>query len=241
MPQASRRRRPPTRSAYGRAMSDPKAIGLSADLHAYAVAHGTPPDDVQQSPDRRHRRRWAASAGCRSRPSRARFMTILTQLVGARLRRRGRHVHRLLVAVHRPRPRPRRPPAVLRRQRGVDGGRPRALGARPGSTTASSCASPPRADTLRALPDRPADRPRVHRRRQDRLPRLLRRDRAPPASRRDRPDRQRALERQGRRPRPTRATTPRPSGRSTTTWRADDRVEVVLLPIADGLTIARKR
>ena len=54
---------------------------------------------------------------------------------------RGRHVHRVLVDLHRPRPGARRPPAVLRRQRGVHGHRPRGLGRGRASPTASSCAS----------------------------------------------------------------------------------------------------
>ena len=48
----------------------------------------------------------------------------------------------LLVDLHRPRPGARRPPAVLRRQRGVHGDRPRGVGRGRARPTASSCASP---------------------------------------------------------------------------------------------------
>ena len=59
-------------------------------------------------------------------------------------RRRGRDVHRLLVDLHRPRPGAGRQPAVLRRQRGVHGPRPRGVGRGRARPTSSSCASPRR-------------------------------------------------------------------------------------------------
>ena len=55
--------------------------------------------------------------------------------------------------VDRPRAARRRPPALLRRERGVDGDRPAGVGRAPASTTRSSCGIAPAADTLRALPD----------------------------------------------------------------------------------------
>ena len=58
----------------------------------------------------------------------------------------------------------------------------------------------PAADTLRALPDRTADRPSVHRRRQDGLPAYYEEILAPPASRRRHCARQRAAGRPRRRP-----------------------------------------
>lgn len=64
-------------------MSDPKAIGLSAELHAYAVAHGTPPDDVQEALIAE-----TSALGGISRmqiaPEQGTFMTLLTKLVDAR-------------------------------------------------------------------------------------------------------------------------------------------------------------
>jgi caffeoyl-CoA O-methyltransferase len=64
-------------------MSDPKALGLSAELHEYAVAHGTPPDEVQEA-------LIAATSelGGVSRmqiaPEQGAFMTILTRLLDVR-------------------------------------------------------------------------------------------------------------------------------------------------------------
>ena len=64
-------------------MSDPKTIGLSAELHEYVVAHGTPPDDVQESLIAR-----TSELGGISRmqiaPEQGAFMTLLTKLVDAR-------------------------------------------------------------------------------------------------------------------------------------------------------------
>lgn len=64
-------------------MSDPKAIGLSAELHAYAIAHGTPPDDVQEALIAE-----TSALGGISRmqiaPEQGTFMTLLTKLVDAR-------------------------------------------------------------------------------------------------------------------------------------------------------------
>jgi caffeoyl-CoA O-methyltransferase len=65
-------------------VTDPKAIGLSAELHAYAVAHGAPPDDVQEALIAE-----TAALGGVSRmqiaPEQGAFMTLLTKLVDARL------------------------------------------------------------------------------------------------------------------------------------------------------------
>ncbi|MGH9274927.1 MAG: O-methyltransferase [Acidimicrobiales bacterium] len=64
-------------------MTDPKAIGLSAELHAYAVAHGTPPDEVQEALIAE-----TSALGGISRmqiaPEQGAFMTLLTKLVGVR-------------------------------------------------------------------------------------------------------------------------------------------------------------
>jgi caffeoyl-CoA O-methyltransferase len=62
----------------------PKSLGLDADLHAYLVAHGTPPDPVLE--------RLAADTlamGAISRmqiaPEQGSFLTMLARLLGARL------------------------------------------------------------------------------------------------------------------------------------------------------------
>ena len=73
-------------------------------------------------------------------------------------RRRGRHVHRLLVDLHRPRPRRRGQAAVLRRERGVHGDRPARPGSAPGSSDRIELRLAPAIETLRALPaDEPID------------------------------------------------------------------------------------
>lgn len=64
-------------------MSDPKTIGLSAELHAYAVAHGTPPDEVQESLIAATQALGGISR-MQIAPEQGAFMTILTKLVGTR-------------------------------------------------------------------------------------------------------------------------------------------------------------
>lgn len=64
-------------------MSEPKAIGISADLHAYIVAHGTPPDAVQESLIAATQALGGISR-MQIAPEQGAFMTLLTQLVGAR-------------------------------------------------------------------------------------------------------------------------------------------------------------
>jgi caffeoyl-CoA O-methyltransferase len=63
-------------------MSDPKTIGLSAELHEYVVAHGTPPDAVQEALIAE-----TSALGGVSRmqiaPEQGAFMTLLTKLVDA--------------------------------------------------------------------------------------------------------------------------------------------------------------
>jgi caffeoyl-CoA O-methyltransferase len=61
----------------------PKSLGLTPDLHAYLVAHGTPPDPVQ-----RHLIERTAELGGISMmqiaPEQGAFMTVLTRLIGVR-------------------------------------------------------------------------------------------------------------------------------------------------------------
>lgn len=59
----------------------PKAIGLSDELHAYAVAHGTPPDAVQESLIARTAELGRIS-GMQIAPEQGALMTLLTKLVG---------------------------------------------------------------------------------------------------------------------------------------------------------------
>jgi caffeoyl-CoA O-methyltransferase len=62
-------------------MSDPKTIGLSTELHDYAVAHGTPPDEVQESLIAATQALGGVSR-MQIAPEQGAFMTILTKLVG---------------------------------------------------------------------------------------------------------------------------------------------------------------
>jgi caffeoyl-CoA O-methyltransferase len=65
-------------------MSDtPKGIGLTTELHAYLVAHGTPPDAVQQSLIERTKA-LGPIAGMQIAPEQGAFMTLLTRLLGVR-------------------------------------------------------------------------------------------------------------------------------------------------------------
>ena len=112
-------------------------------------------------------------------PEQGAFMTMLTQLRRRPPRGRGRDVHRVLGAVHRPRAARRRPPALLRRQRGVDRRSVASTGSRPASPTGSSCASRPRSRRCARCRTSETDRPRVRRRRQAELRRLLRGARSP--------------------------------------------------------------
>lgn len=66
-------------------MSDPKTIGLEADLHQYLVAHGTPPDPVQQALIDQTQRELGGAAIMQIAPEQGAFMTMLTSLLGARL------------------------------------------------------------------------------------------------------------------------------------------------------------
>ena len=54
------------------AEQETKSVIVTQAVHDYAVAHGTPPGRGAGVADRARRRSSAASAGCRSRPSRAR-------------------------------------------------------------------------------------------------------------------------------------------------------------------------
>jgi caffeoyl-CoA O-methyltransferase len=63
-------------------MSDPKGIGLTPDLHAYLVAHGTPPDAVQQGLIEETHRRTGGAARMQIAPEQGAFMTMLTRVLG---------------------------------------------------------------------------------------------------------------------------------------------------------------
>jgi caffeoyl-CoA O-methyltransferase len=62
---------------------EPKGIGLSRPLHEYLVAHGAPPDDVQRSLIERTEA-LGGVARMQTAPEQAAFMTMLTRLLGVR-------------------------------------------------------------------------------------------------------------------------------------------------------------
>src|SRR5215207_4143939 len=159
--------------------------------------------------------------------------------------RRGRHLHGVLVAVHRPRSRARWRADLLRRERGVDGDRPAGLGPRRvGRPHRAAHRTGPRHAAVAA--GRAAHRPRLHRRRQGRLRGLL--GRAVP---RMRPgglllaDNVLWSGRVVESPGPAEANEPDDNTRAIRAFNdhvaADDRVDVAVLPAFDGLTIARRR
>jgi caffeoyl-CoA O-methyltransferase len=57
---------------------------LSQELHAYLVSHSTPPDSVLRELADETVRRYPDDAGMQIGPEQGTFMTLLTQLVGAR-------------------------------------------------------------------------------------------------------------------------------------------------------------
>ncbi len=64
-------------------MADPKSFLLSTELADYLVAHGTPPDAVQAKLIDRTRE-LGAVAGMQVAPEQGAFLTVLTRAVGAR-------------------------------------------------------------------------------------------------------------------------------------------------------------
>ena len=64
-------------------MAEPKTVAVTPEVHAYLVAHGTPPDAVQRSLIAATEE-LGTVAGMQIAPEQGAFMTLLTQLVGAR-------------------------------------------------------------------------------------------------------------------------------------------------------------
>ena len=62
----------------------PKSFTLSPEVHAYLVAHGTPPDAVQQALIEETREKAGGWSMMQVAPEQGAFMTLLTRLVGAR-------------------------------------------------------------------------------------------------------------------------------------------------------------
>jgi caffeoyl-CoA O-methyltransferase len=64
-------------------MADPKTVAVTSAVHEYLVAHGTPPDDVQRSLIEATAA-LGDVAGMQIAPEQGALMTLLTQIVGAR-------------------------------------------------------------------------------------------------------------------------------------------------------------
>ena len=155
----------------------PKSFLLSPRPADYLVEHGTPPDEVQRALID-ETAALGAVAGMQIAPEQGAFMTLLTRLLGAR-----RAVEVGTFTGY----------SALCIARGLaDGGRlpccdvseewtaiGRRYWERAGVADRIDLVIAPALDTLRALPGRRRVRPRVHRRRQAELSRLLRRSAAP--------------------------------------------------------------
>ena len=63
---------------------EPKSFTLSTDVHEYLVAHGTPPDAIQQALIERTHEAVGDFARMQIAPEQGAFMTVLTRLIGAR-------------------------------------------------------------------------------------------------------------------------------------------------------------
>ncbi len=149
-------------------MSDPlqKSLGLSPDLHAYLVAHGTPPDAVQRELIA-ETAKLGPIAIMQVAPEQGAFLTLIARLIGARdAIEVGTFTGYSSLAI----------------ARGLaTGGRllccdvsaewtaiARRAWESAGVAERIELRIAPAVETLRALPDGAALRPRVHRRRQDR-------------------------------------------------------------------------
>jgi len=65
-------------------VDSPKSFFLSSEVHDYLLAHGTPPDAVQRDLITETHERVGAFAGMQIAPEQGAFMSLLTQVIGAR-------------------------------------------------------------------------------------------------------------------------------------------------------------
>jgi caffeoyl-CoA O-methyltransferase len=65
-------------------MSELKSLGLTPDLHDYLVSHGTPPDTILSELAEVTRAKVGGMAMMQVAPEQGTFMTLLTRLIGAR-------------------------------------------------------------------------------------------------------------------------------------------------------------
>lgn len=64
--------------------SPPKSFHLSPEIHRYLVEHGTPPDEVQRGLIEETQRRLGGLSLMQIAPEQGAFMTLLARLIGAR-------------------------------------------------------------------------------------------------------------------------------------------------------------
>jgi caffeoyl-CoA O-methyltransferase len=64
--------------------SPPKSFHLSPEIHRYLVEHGTPPDEIQRGLIEETQRRLGGLSLMQIAPEQGAFMTLLARLVGAR-------------------------------------------------------------------------------------------------------------------------------------------------------------
>ncbi len=152
----------------------PKSFFLGTEIAEYIIEHGTPPDDVQRWLIDETEGPGARLSMMQISPEQGAFMHAARHRTSAPsvAVEVGTFTGYSALCIARG-PRERRASAVLRRERGVDGDRSWAW-AKAGVADRIELRIAPAIDTLRALPTDDDDRPRVHRRRQDELRRLLR-------------------------------------------------------------------
>ena len=129
----------------------PKSFLLSAELAEYLVAHGTPPDAVQEALID-ETAALGAVAGMQIAPEQGAFLTVFTRLIGARRAIEiGTFTGYSALCIARGLPDDGRL-VVLRRLRGVDRGRREGVGEPPGVGDRIDLRIAPALDTLAALP-----------------------------------------------------------------------------------------
>ena len=213
---------------------------LSEELHDYLVAHSAPPDAVLSQLAAETAAAFPAAAGMQIGPEQGTFMTLLTQLTGAsRALEIGTFTGYSSICI----------------ARGLaDGGKltccdvseewtsvARRYWELAGVADRIELQLRPAVETLRAMPAGETLRPCLHRRRQDRLCQLLGRGRAADPAGRGRSWWTTRCPTAGSSIRPSRTRTSPGIRAFNDHAAADDRVVLVLLPIGDGLTLARKK
>ncbi len=220
-----------------------KFTTLTDELHAYMVEHGARQDAAL----RRVQAETEAMgdiAVMQIAPDQGAFMTLLARSIGAREALEVGTFTGLLRDLHRSRTRPRRAADLLRAERGVRGDRGGATSRPPASRTGSRSGSARRSTRCGRCP-----RARYSTSPSSTPTRQSYPDYYEEALARTRPGglvlhRQRAAQRHRRRPGPAGAGEDeqlRGTLKVNELVRDDDRVDVAMVGIADGLTIARKR